>query len=259
MVNYSNGKIYKIVDHVNNKCYIGSTCKLLLSQRLAGHKAAYKLALKTGVKKMTSHDIIANGNYTILLLESFPCTTKNELLARERYYVETIDCVNKVIPSRTDKEYYQDNKEKFKEYYQDNKEKIANKNKLYYERHKDEVKAKNSTTEHLKHRAEWYENNKEHLNERMKEYYVENKEKIQIRHQQYNIANKEKIQEYQREWAKANRAKRTEQQRLLRAKQKIEKLQIAINKHDETKLEMKKTLQELESKKLELEDLKAQI
>jgi hypothetical protein len=40
---------------------------------------------------------------------------------------------------------------------------------------------------------------------------------------------------------------------------KIEKLQIAINKHDETKLEMKKTLQELESKKLELEDLKAQI
>jgi len=40
---------------------------------------------------------------------------------------------------------------------------------------------------------------------------------------------------------------------------KIEKLQVAINKHDETKLEMKKTLQELESKKLELEDLKAQI
>lgn len=40
---------------------------------------------------------------------------------------------------------------------------------------------------------------------------------------------------------------------------KIDKLKDAINKHDETKVEMKKALQDLEIKKLELEELKAQI
>jgi hypothetical protein len=47
----------------------------------------------------------------IYLIENYPCNSKQELCKRERHYVETIDCVNKYIPSRTKKEYYQDNKD----------------------------------------------------------------------------------------------------------------------------------------------------
>eukprot|EP01050_Picozoa_sp_SAG11_P027380 SAG11_NODE_6909_length_1227_cov_20.484043_1_plen_39_part_01 len=37
MVNYKNGKIYKIQCFVTNKIYIGSTSQLYLSQRLKDH------------------------------------------------------------------------------------------------------------------------------------------------------------------------------------------------------------------------------
>jgi ribosomal protein S27AE len=49
------------------------------------------------------------------------------LTKKERYYIDSIDCINKIIPGRTDKEYYSDNKEKIKQYYSDNKEKIREK------------------------------------------------------------------------------------------------------------------------------------
>ncbi len=52
-----------------------------------------------------------------------------ELQQRERFYIENNECVNKVIPLRTKKQYNENNKEKIsdynKEYYQDNKDKKA--------------------------------------------------------------------------------------------------------------------------------------
>jgi hypothetical protein len=38
-----------------------------------------------------------------------------ELNARERWWIENNECVNKYIPTRTDKEYYEAHKEKIKE------------------------------------------------------------------------------------------------------------------------------------------------
>ena len=40
-------------------------------------------------------------NVEIIILESYPCNSKDELYMRERHYFETIDCVNLVIPIRT--------------------------------------------------------------------------------------------------------------------------------------------------------------
>ena len=40
-VNYSNCKIYKLVDTINNYFYIGSTCDAL-SKRLVAHRIASK-------------------------------------------------------------------------------------------------------------------------------------------------------------------------------------------------------------------------
>ena len=132
MPNYKLGKIYKIVDNTNNECYIGSTCERTLARRLAGHvKDHRKYLTNSNNKSVTSFRILANNNYDIILIESYPCNTKDELHRRERYYIEHSECVNKVIPGRTMQEYRQYNKEKKKA-----------DDKKYWEVHKEELKQK---------------------------------------------------------------------------------------------------------------------
>jgi hypothetical protein len=116
MVNYSQAKIYKIVDNTNNNVYIGSTCEPTLARRLAGHIVNYKQYLKGKSNFVTSFDIFKNGDYDIILIENVKCDSKDQLTARERYYIESLECINKCIPGRTKKEYKQDNKEKIKDY-----------------------------------------------------------------------------------------------------------------------------------------------
>ena len=142
---YANGKIYKIVSEKSDKIYIGSTCKKYLSERLAGHKNDYKL-WKAGTRnKVSSSGLIELGDVSIVLLELFPCNTKDELLSRERHYIELYknDKINKYIPTRTDKERYEDNKDKKLEYqnqyYEDNKQSVIKKSKRYYEDNKQTV------------------------------------------------------------------------------------------------------------------------
>ena len=110
---YFNSKIYRIYDDLTNICYIGSTCESLLSRRLAQHKSGYKRYLRGLVHYNTCYKVLENNNYTISLLESVNCTCKDDLLKRERYYIDnTENVVNKNLPSRTKKEYYKDNKER---------------------------------------------------------------------------------------------------------------------------------------------------
>jgi hypothetical protein len=70
-----------------------------------------------------------------MLVEDFPCERKEQLHARERFYIESNDCLNKRIPGRTKKEYYADNVEKFnehnKKYNAENSEKIKEQCKQY--------------------------------------------------------------------------------------------------------------------------------
>ena len=103
------GKIYKIVDNTNDNVYIGSTCKTLKT-RLSVHKCHYKMFLKGLYNNVKSFEIIKNNDYKIELLEKCDIKTKQELLARERFYIENNNCLNKVIPGRTDKQYYIHNK-----------------------------------------------------------------------------------------------------------------------------------------------------
>lgn len=147
MVNFTSSKIYKIIDNTNGNIYIGSTTNTL-SRRLSEHKSHYKQYLEGKRRNCKSYDILANGDYDIILLEKCEnITSKDELHARERHYIDTLECVNKNIPGRTKKEYYQNNKEeikeKVKEYYEDNREKIKQYQKEYIK--------------------EWYEMNKEQL------------------------------------------------------------------------------------------------
>ena len=96
MVNYQLGKIYKIVCNVTDLVYIGSTCEPILARRLAGHMSEYKRYQKGKYKRyLASFDILSNNDYDIVLIESYPCNTKDELHARERYWTNQFKCVNK--------------------------------------------------------------------------------------------------------------------------------------------------------------------
>ena len=96
MPDYQLGKIYKIECNVTGKVYIGSTCEPILARRLAGHITDYKKYLKGTFHYLSSFDVLQNGNYCIVLLEKYPCNSKDELHARERYHTNNIDCVNKI-------------------------------------------------------------------------------------------------------------------------------------------------------------------
>ena len=71
MVNYQLGKVYKIIG--NNKIYVGSTCKMLLCQRLAAHNANYKSYQKGKCNNTTSYQCLSDPNHYIELLELYPC------------------------------------------------------------------------------------------------------------------------------------------------------------------------------------------
>ena len=107
-------KIYKITDRTNDNIYIGSTCRTL-KQRLQGHKYEYDRFLKGLRNNVRSFGILKNNNYKIELLENCNIKTKDELTARERFYIENNECVNKQFPGRTQKEYIEANKNKLQQ------------------------------------------------------------------------------------------------------------------------------------------------
>jgi len=96
MPDYQLGKIYKIECNVTEKVYIGSTCEPTLARRLTKHLTNYKRYLNGTYSYVSSFDVLQNRNYDIVLIESYPCNSKDELHARERYHTNNIDCVNKI-------------------------------------------------------------------------------------------------------------------------------------------------------------------
>lgn len=138
---YENGKIYRIVCNVSGKQYIGSTIQSL-SKRLNSHKGNFTMWKSGNYHYTKSFDVFENGDFNIILIENYPCDSKDELTRRERHFIETLECVNRNIPTRTNKEYYHDNKERYKQYRQDKQEHYKQIKKEYYETHKEEIKAK---------------------------------------------------------------------------------------------------------------------
>jgi len=144
MPDYQRGKIYKITS--GELTYIGSTCEPTLAKRLANHVSGYKRWKSGKFNKLMSFQLIETENYEITLIELCPCGSKDELTARERYWIETTPCVNKVIPGRTISEYNETHREYFKEwkriYSKDHKDYFCELAKKYYEDHKEELKEK---------------------------------------------------------------------------------------------------------------------
>lgn len=149
MPDYSKGKIYKIVCNDTGLTYIGSTTTEL-NRRLSHHKNDLNCSSK---------EIIQNNNYHIELIEDVNATCKLELLKRERYWIENIDCVNKIIPTRTKDEL---NMYK-KQWYENDKERINKYKKQWYQQHKERIK------------EQYYQQNREQILERNRLRYQQKK------------------------------------------------------------------------------------
>jgi len=141
MPNYQLSKIYQLICNTTGKRYIGATCQRYLCTRLAHHVSKNN--------KTSSREIIEGKNYEMVLIESYPCNSKDELHQRERYYIKTLDCVNKYIPCRTQKEYREDKKQQIKEYQKD------------YRQQKRDKKNKQTPEEHRAERREYWQSKKE--------------------------------------------------------------------------------------------------
>lgn len=171
MVNYNNGKIYKIEPISGGEdgdVYIGSTTCKYLSQRMSDHRSDYKRWKAGKREKVTSFNLFDKygvKNCKIVLLELVSVQTKDELVERESFYIRTINCVNKVIPNRTKEEYLQDPDIKVaistnkKIYRENNKETISARDKIHYENNKEAISAK---------RKIYRENNKEAISAQRK-------------------------------------------------------------------------------------------
>lgn len=119
MVKYENSKIYKLYNNISNDVYYGSTCSAL-SRRLSEHKSHYKSYTEGKGHYVTSFKLFENNAIVgIVLVENVSVTNKDELHKKEREYIESNECLNKNIPSRTSQEY----NKTYREY---NKIEIAN-------------------------------------------------------------------------------------------------------------------------------------
>jgi len=154
MVNYNNGKIYKIINENNEIIYIGSTVQTL-------YKRWSKHNHKSPINK-------------IILIENYSCNSQEELCKREQEVIDKHSDLLNQIRAYTSEE---DLKQYHKEYREKNKEQNKQYRKEYIEINKEKIKEKNK---------EYYENNKDKINERHKKYRENNKDKFKEQNRQYD-------------------------------------------------------------------------
>jgi predicted GIY-YIG superfamily endonuclease len=177
------GKIYKIINSIDNEIYVGSTFNQL-RHRWQHHKQAYNRWFngkrKTKCSIYEKFKLLGIKNFKIMLIKKYDVyrddsKDRRHLLSKEQLWINKLKCINincafNPIPeNEIRKQYYKNNKEKIKgirkQYYENNKEKIKERKNLYYENNKDKIKER---------KKQYYENNKE----KIKEYYENNKEKL---------------------------------------------------------------------------------
>ena len=157
MLDYSQGKIYKLISDQTDKIYIGSTVEPYLSRRLTGHKVAYNAwKTNTNTKYCSSFEILKNDNYKIVLLELFPCNSKDVLCAKEQEWIDNLkeNCVNKNKSytgintenmAEYQKLYYAENAEKHKKFRRENAEILAEYQKKYRQEHSKRIAKSRNT------------------------------------------------------------------------------------------------------------------
>lgn len=171
------GFIYKIccLDPTVDKIYVGS-CNSMKDRKWR-HKHSCKTETNPSYNYPVYQYIRENGgwnNFDFVILEEIEYRKKHELHSRERYFIEILKAsLNQVIPTRTDKEHYEANKEKIneqkKKWVKDNAEKNKQYHDQYYQDNKDKLSEQ---------KKKYYEDNKDYFVKQKKEYYQNNKDKF---------------------------------------------------------------------------------
>ena len=131
--NYTSGRIYKILNYIDDECYVGSTC-LPLSKRMATHRTDARRPKKQHYLLYTKMREYGIENFYIELIEAYPCENNEELRRREGHFIREFGTLNKIVAGRTLKEHYEDNREKRLEYIEINRENIRAFQKEYREK-----------------------------------------------------------------------------------------------------------------------------
>ncbi len=184
MVNYSNGKIYKIVSNQTDLIYVGSTTQSL-SQRKATH-------LSSRYNTCSSREILQYEDARIILIEKYSCNDNEELKQREQYFMdkfraEGFKLVNNNRAFGLDLQRANNRK---KDYYENNKEFLKEIHKEWREDNKEKDNER---------KKKWSKNNQEKVKETQKEYYQKNKEKVKEKTKEYQKQNKEKLNQQKRD------------------------------------------------------------
>jgi hypothetical protein len=82
--NFANGKIYKLVNDLNDELYVGSTTTTLRQR-----KYQHKNMPVPGVKALYGE--IGWKEMKIILVETFPCANNDELRQRERHWFDLLN------------------------------------------------------------------------------------------------------------------------------------------------------------------------
>jgi hypothetical protein len=105
VLNYANGKIYKLVSDHDEQFYVGSTIQKLC-QRKTQHFCKSKNPKEMG--RLVYQHFNATGwqNVRIILIETYPCNSVEELVKRERSWYESLKpTLNSRFPQMDKQEY----------------------------------------------------------------------------------------------------------------------------------------------------------
>lgn len=97
MRSYAIGRVYKIVNSVDELKYIGST-GATLSRRMVGHRCNAKKGKTFTI--YTHMREIGIDKFSIILIEQLNNVTKEQLRAREDYWIKELDTVNNGLNGR---------------------------------------------------------------------------------------------------------------------------------------------------------------
>tara|TARA_R110000823_G_C15753889_1_gene482188 strand:+ start:116 stop:757 length:642 start_codon:yes stop_codon:yes gene_type:complete len=175
-IDYSKTIIYKI-QHIENEemLYIGSTTNF--NVRKGEHKT-HSISENSVKKHFKVYQMIRNNGgwemFKMIEIKKYSCNTLQEALGEEdRVMIELKSNMNSRRAVRTNKQYYEDNKETLKEkqrlYSENNKEKLKLKSLDYRRRNKDELSEKHKI---------YRNSNYDKLCKKGLEYYAENKERL---------------------------------------------------------------------------------
>jgi len=181
-VDYSKTIIYKIVCNDLNitDCYVGHTTEF--TKRKYAHKNCCNNE-KCRAFSLKVYEVIRNNggwtNWSMIEVEKYPCRDSNEAYARERHWLESLNAsLNIQIPTRTQKQYHEDNKVQLRisqrEYYVHNKEHIKDRIKKYTQDNIEHVKNYQKN-----YRKENYDKTKDELNRKRREKRAANKQEQQ--------------------------------------------------------------------------------